>query len=174
MGVVAFANAQGMVMFQNHAVENHPLSGILFGKAEVETVNPEEILDLLIKTELPENSFENEDYEIMSEKTIETFAEDSNGQIDSVKAESYEPFLCKFCVESFSDLNEMKMHLKIHEKAAFDLTNVFETEYFENLKTLNQGGITYANKAENIQSFIETHNRIENSTKTNDKLRKIL
>ena len=166
-------DAKEEIMFENHAVENHPLSGVLFGKPIVETVNPEEILDLLIKTEPPENSFENEDYETLPEKTFETFAEDSNGQIDSVKAESYEPFLCKFCVESFSDLNDMKMHLKIHEKAAFDLTNVFETEYFENLTTLNQGGITYANKAENIQSFIETHNRIENSTTTNDKMNNI-
>ena len=115
-------DAKEEIMFQNHAVENHPLSGLLFGKAEVETVNPEEILDLLIKTELPENSFENEDYEIMSGKPFEKFAEDSNGQIDSVKAESYEPFFCKFCVESFSDLNDMKMHLKIHEKAVLDLT----------------------------------------------------
>ena len=137
--------------FSNHAVENHPLSGVLFAKPKVENVNPEEI-----KTEPPENSVENEDYETLSEKTFETFAEDSNGQIDSVKAESYEPFLCKFCVESFSDLNDMKMHLKNHEKAVLDLTNIFETEYFENLTTLNQGGITYANKPETIQSFIET------------------
>ena len=155
-------DAKEEIMFQNHAVENHPLSGILFGKPEVETVNPEEILDLLIKTEPPENSFENEDYETLSEKTFETFAEDSNGQIDSVKAESYEPFLCKFCVESFSDLNDMKMHLKVHEKAALDLTNIFETESFENLTTLNQG--RNANKPENIQSFIETgYGMAENS-----------
>jgi hypothetical protein len=146
-------DAKEEIMFQNHAVENHPLSGILFGTPEVEMVNPEEILDLLIKTEPPENSFENKTFETLTEKTFETFAEDSNGQIDSVKAESYEPFFCKFCVEN---LNDMKMHLKIHEKAAFDLTNIFETEYFENLTTLNQGGITYANKPENIQSFIES------------------
>ena len=63
--------------FYEHAVKNHPLSGVLFGKPKVETVNPEEILDLLIKTELPENSFENEDYEILSEKALEKFAEDS-------------------------------------------------------------------------------------------------
>ena len=67
----------------------------------------------------------------------------------------------------------MKMHLKIHEKAAFDLTNVLETENFENLTSLNQGGIIYANKPETIQSFIETHNRIENSTTTNDKMSNI-
>ena len=31
----------------------------------------------------------------------------------------------------------------------------------------------YANKPENIQSFIETHKRIENSTTTNDKMSNI-
>ena len=159
--------------FYNHAVEKHPLSGALFGNPKDETINPEEILNLIVKNEPPENSFENEDHEILSKETYETIAEDSNGQIESVKAENYEPFSCKFCVESFSDLNDIKMHLKVHEKAVLDLTNVFKTEPFENLTTLNQGGITYANKAENILSFIETHNRIENSTTTNDKMNNI-
>ena len=130
--------------FYIHAIENHPMCYELFGKPKVKN----EIPDYQVKIEPPENSFEVED--------TQTLPEESNKQIESERSESYEPFSCKFCVKSFSDLNDMKMHLKVHEKAALDLTNIFETESFKNLTTLNQGGITYANKPENIQSFIET------------------
>ena len=115
--------------FYNHAIENHPLSGVLFGNPKDETVNPEEILNFLVKNEPPEDSLENEDTETLSEKTFETFAEDSNGEIESVKAESYEPFSCRFCDESFSELNNMKMHLKIHDKAILGKKKKIECKY---------------------------------------------
>ena len=130
--------------FYNHAVENHPLSGVLFGKPKDETIDPEEILNLVVKNELPENSYENEDNENLSEKTFEAFAGDCNGQIDLVKSESYEPFSCIFCGESFSDLNNMKMHLKVHDKVVPDQRNILERESIENLTTLNQGRILYS------------------------------
>ena len=34
--------------FYNHAVENHPLSGVLFGKPKDETIDREEILNLVV------------------------------------------------------------------------------------------------------------------------------
>ena len=126
--------------FYDHAVDNHPLSGVLFGKPNVETINPVEILNLLEKNELPENSLENEDIEILYEKTFEKNAEDCNRQIET---ETYETFSCKYCNESFSDLSDMKMHLKIHDKSILGQTNVLEKESFENPKT---------NKPENKQS----------------------
>ena len=43
--------------FYHHAVENHPLSLILFGKPTIEIINPLEILDSPVKIETPENSF---------------------------------------------------------------------------------------------------------------------
>ena len=147
--------------FYEHAVKNHPLSGVLFGKPRNETVDPEEILNFLVKNEPPENSSENEDNETLSEKTFETIVEDSNGQIELVKAESYEPFSCKFCVESFSDLNNMKMHLKVHAKAVLYQPNTFERLYFKNLKDLYQGGIPNANTPESIEPFPETRYGIQ-------------
>ena len=129
--------------FYNHAVENHPLSCVLFGKPKDETNYPEEILNLVVKKEPPENSYENEGNENLSEKTFEAFADDCNGQIDLVKSESNEPFSCIFCSERFSDLNNMKMHLKVH-KVVPDQRNVLERESFENLTTINQGRILYS------------------------------
>ena len=35
--------------FYNHAIENHPLSGVLFGAPKDKTVDPGEILNLLVK-----------------------------------------------------------------------------------------------------------------------------
>ena len=151
--------------FYEHAVKNHPLSGVLFGKPRDETmVDPEEILNFLVKNEPPENSSENEDNETLSEKTFETIVEDSNGQIELVKAESYEPFSCKFCVESFSDLNNMKMHLKVHAKAVLYQPNISERLYFKNLRDLNQGEIPNANKLENLETFAETRHGIQESS----------
>ena len=66
--------------FYHHAVENHPLSVVYFGKPKVETINPEEILGLLVKNEMLENSFEIEDNENLFEKTFETIAEDCNNK----------------------------------------------------------------------------------------------
>ena len=151
--------------FYEHAVKNHPLSGVLFGKPRDETmVDPEEILNFLVKNEPPENSSENEDNETLSEKTFETIVEDSNGLIELVKAESYEPFSCKFCVESFSDLNNMKMHLKVHAKAVLYQPNISERLYFKNLRDLNQGEIPNANKLENLETFAETRHGIQESS----------
>ena len=176
--------------FYEHAVKNHPLSGVLFGKPRDETVDPEEILNFLVKNEPPENSsenehnetfetiiedsivkneppedsFENENNETLSEKTFETIVEDSNGKIELVKAESYEPFSCKFCVESFSDLNNMKMHLKVHAKAVLYQPNISERLYFKNLRDLNQGEIPNANKLENLETFAETRHGIQESS----------
>ena len=119
--------------FHDHAVKNHHLSFLFFGKP------CEEILDLPIKIEKPENSFENEESENLSEKTFKTIAEDSNGKIESERSQSYEPFSCKFCVKSFSDLNDMKWHLKVHAKAMFGKTNVLKPiQNTENLKILKQ------------------------------------
>ena len=59
--------------FYDHAVENHPLSCVLFGKPKVETINPEEILNLVVKNEPPEDPFENEDNVTLSEKDFKTF-----------------------------------------------------------------------------------------------------
>ena len=71
--------------FHNHAVENHPLSGILFGNPKNETVNPEEILNLLVKSEPQEDSFENDNNDTLSEKTFETF-----DQTNILERESFE------------------------------------------------------------------------------------
>ena len=118
--------------FYNHAVENHPLSGVLFGKPKDETVDPEEILNLLVKNEPPD--YEDEDDETLSEKTFETIAENSKGKIESGSTKSYEPFSCKFCLESFSDLNNMKMHLKIHDKAVLRYVSRKRHKQFFTLK----------------------------------------
>ena len=128
--------------FYDHAVENHPLSGVLFGKPKVEVINLED-------------SFENEENETLSEKTFETNTEDCNIQIETL-TESYVPFSCKICTESFSDLSDMKMHLKIHDKSILGQTNVLEKESFKNPKTLNQGEISYTNKPENMESSPKT------------------
>ena len=71
--------------FYNHAVENHPLSGVLFGKPKDKTIDPEEILNFLVKNEPLEDSFENEDNETLSEKTFETF-----DQTNILERESFE------------------------------------------------------------------------------------
>ena len=115
--------------FYNHAIENHPLSGVLFGKPKDETIDTKEILNLLVKNEPLDYSFENEDDETMSEKTFATITEDSKGKIRSGSKESSELFSCKFCLESFSDLNKMKMHLKIHDKAILGKKKKIECKY---------------------------------------------
>ena len=71
--------------FYNHAVENHPLSGTLFGKPKDETIDPKEILNFLVKNEPPEDSFENEDNETLPEKSFETF-----DQTNVLKRKSFE------------------------------------------------------------------------------------
>ena len=93
--------------FYHHAVENHPLSLILFGKPTIEIINPLEILDLPVKSETPENSFEvNENSFEMKENSFEvnesslevdessfdkTIAEDFNGKIkNDLLNESFE------------------------------------------------------------------------------------
>ena len=100
--------------FYIHAIENHPMCYELFGKPKVKNEN----LDLPVKIEPPENSFEVED--------TQTLPEESNKQIESERSESYEPFSCKFCVKSCSDLNNMKMHLKVHAEAALGQTATSE------------------------------------------------
>ena len=80
--------------FYHHAVENHPLSLILFGKPTIEIINPLEILDLPVKIETPENSFEVKDNEKKfqdNENLLEVdensfgkiIAEDFNGKIEN-------------------------------------------------------------------------------------------
>ena len=147
--------------FYDHAVKNHHLSVSFFGKPKVEIINHGKILDLPIKIEKPEKP------ETLSEKTFKTIAEDSNGKIELKGSKSNEPFKCKFCVKSFSDLNNMKTHLKVHAKAMFGKTNVLKPIYnMENLKTPNKGRIPNSDKPENKESFTETRNGIpENSTK---------
>ena len=103
--------------FHLHAVENHQLSFVFFGKPEVKILTPEEILDL------PEKSCEIEDNETLSEKTLQTIANDSNVQIESEKLKSDKLFSCKFCFKPFSDLNNMKRHLKDHAKDNEKLKN---------------------------------------------------
>jgi hypothetical protein len=71
--------------FHNHAVENHPLSGVLFGKPKDETIDPEVILNFLVKNELLEDSFENESSQTLSEKTFENF-----DQASVLERESFE------------------------------------------------------------------------------------
>ena len=44
--------------FHNHAIKNHPLSIVLFGKPRVEMIKEEKSLNLPEKIELLENSFE--------------------------------------------------------------------------------------------------------------------
>ena len=90
--------------FHLHAVENHQLSFVFFGKPEVKILTPEEILDL------PEKSFEIKDNETLSERTTN----DSNLQIESEKSKSDELFSCKFYFKLYSELNNMKRHLKNH------------------------------------------------------------
>ena len=151
--------------FHLHAVENHQLSFVFFGKPEVKTLTPEEILDL------PEKTSEIEDNETLSEKSLKTIANDSNVQIESGESKSDEIFSCKFCFKPFSDLNNMKRHLKdhtkdneklenyedrtkekpasvlrsvkgshlkIHNKDVLGQTKILERDSFENQKTLNQ------------------------------------
>ena len=115
--------------FYNHAVKNHPLSGVLFGKPKDQTIDPEKNFNLLVKNEPPNYSFENEDDESLSEKTFETIPEDSRGKIELGSKESYELFSCKFCLESFIDLDNMKMHLKIHDKAILGKKKKMECKY---------------------------------------------
>ena len=147
--------------FHLHAVENHQLSYVFFGKPEVKILTPEEVLDL------PEKSFEIEDNETLSEKTLKIIANDSNVQIESEKSKSDELFSCKFCFKPFSDLNNMKdhaianeklknyedkikekpvsilksvkgSHLKIHPKDVLGQTKILKRDSFENQTTLNQ------------------------------------
>ena len=82
-----------------------------------------------MKNEPPDYLYENEDDETMSEKTFETITEDSEEKIRSGSKESSELFSCKFCLESFSDLNKMKMHLKIHDKAILGKKKKIECKY---------------------------------------------
>ena len=73
--------------FYHHAVENHPLSLILFGKPTIEIINPLEILDLPVKIETPENSSEvknNENSLEVDENSFgKTIPEDFNGKIEN-------------------------------------------------------------------------------------------
>ena len=103
--------------FHLHAVENHQLSYVFFGKPEVKILTPEEILDI------PEKSSEIEDNETLSEKSLKTIANDSNVQIESEKAKSDELYSCKFCFKPFSNLNNMKRHLKDHAEDIEKLKN---------------------------------------------------
>ena len=148
--------------FYDHAVKNHHLSVSLFGKPKVEIINHGKILDLPMKIEKPEKP------ETLTEKTFKTTADDSNGKIELKGSKNNEPFKCKFCVKSFSDLNNMKTHLKVHAKAMFGKTNVLKPIYnMENLKTPNKAGIPNSDKPENKESFTETRNGFpENSIKT--------
>ena len=98
--------------FYEHAVKNHPLSGVLFGKPRDETVDSEEILNFLVKNEPPENSSENEDNE-----TFETIIEDS-----IVKNEPPE--------DSFENENNETLSEKTSE--TFGQANVLERESSEN------------------------------------------
>ena len=98
--------------FHLHAVENHQLSYVFFGKPEVKILTPEEILDL------PEKSSE-----IESEKSLKTNGNDSNVQIESGESKSDEHFSCKFCFKPFSNLNNMKRHLKDHDEDIEKLKN---------------------------------------------------
>ena len=51
---------------------------------------------------------------------MEILKENSNkNKIELKGSKSTEPFKCKFCVESFSDLINMKIHLKVHAIAMF-------------------------------------------------------
>ena len=148
--------------FYDDAVKNHHLSVSFFGKPKVEIINHGKSLDLPIKIEKSEKSCEKEKTETLSEKTLKTIAEDSNGKIELKGSKSNEPFKCKFCVKSFSDLNNMKMHLKVHAKAMFGKTNVLKPIYnMENLKTPNKGRLSNSDKPENKESFIETMNSIK-------------
>ena len=102
--------------FYDHAVENHPLSGVLFGKPKDETIDPKEILTLLVKNEPPDYSFENEDDETLSEKTFETFDQTNVLERESSENESIErlgkkkKFECKYCFGIFN-----KRSIKKHE-----------------------------------------------------------
>ena len=75
--------------FHLHAVENHQLSFVFFGKPEVKILTPEEILDL------PEKSSEIEDDETLSEKSLKTIP--NIVTIESEKSKSDELFSCKSC-----------------------------------------------------------------------------
>ena len=85
---------------------------MFFGKSEVKILTPEEILDL------PEKSSE-----IESEKSLKTTANDSNVQSESEKSDGDELFSCKFCFKPFSNLNNMKRHLKDHAEDIEKLKN---------------------------------------------------
>ena len=49
--------------FHNHAIQNHPLSFVFFGKPKVEMITEEKSTDLPEKIEVLENSFQVEDNE---------------------------------------------------------------------------------------------------------------
>ena len=51
---------------------------------------------------------------------MEILPKDSKkNKIELKGSKSNEPFKCKFCVKSFSDLINMKIHLKVHAIAMF-------------------------------------------------------
>ena len=70
-----------------------------------------------------------------SDKDVPCLPEDNHKYINEMKilpknskkknkfelkgSKSTEPFKCKFCVESFSDLINMKIHLKVHAISMF-------------------------------------------------------
>ena len=127
--------------FYDHAVENHPLSGVLFGNPKVESIYPEEFLNLQVKNEPPEDSFETEDNENLSEKTsFENLMTLNKGKIiDDTKPKNVKSFTetdhrmpensfevksdkekkrlkCQFCNYSSTIKSNLKKHIKLlHE-----------------------------------------------------------
>ena len=149
-------------------------------KPKEEIINPKKKIDLPVKIETPESSFEKEENETLSEKTFERIAEDSNGKIKLGRSEGYELFSCKFCDKSFSELSNMKVHLKVHAKIMSGMKEETEKlENHENQKSSSQIGKTFNVKdlihrlkdlkckvcsksfitKEHLESHMKTHNK---------------
>ena len=60
-----------------------------------------------------------EDNQNINEKEILPKNSKKKNKFDLKGSKSTEPFKCKFCVKSFSDLINMKIHLKVHAVAMF-------------------------------------------------------
>ena len=139
--------------FYHHAVENHPLSLILFGKPTIEIINPLEILDLPVKIETPEKSFEVKDNENSFEVNENSFEVNENSF--EMKENSFEMKENSFEVnESSLEVDENSFGKTIPEDFNGKIENDLLNESFETIET-NEGDTEL-----NLQERIESHGNL--------------
>ena len=117
-------NSKDEIGFQDHAIENHPLSFVFFGKfetnesiSEIDAEMPE-ISSAGIKQEFDDDFTEEIDYYDQNIKQDIEEEYDNDLQVTTIENvhEEKMPYLCGFCNDGFTDKKTLKSHVtSVHD-----------------------------------------------------------